>query len=129
MAYQHRRKRKEDPSTLRAIMRRVMRRNPIQREDMLAERQALQHSIDRRAQGGMVRLVVRQMDCDCAEWTSSSLQPARALAVERAINAVYDNAEGRVNWWLASPSEAVERNERDHALEAFEEGHSHVIYA
>lgn len=49
--------------------------------------------------------------------------------VQRAIDAVYEGAEGRVSWWLTSPADVPERDERDHALEAFEEGHAHVIYA
>jgi len=124
-----RRTRKEDPSTLRAIMRKVLRRSPLRAEDRLAYRAGLAEWIARHAQGGQVALVVRQMDCDCAEWTSASVMQASVIRVQRAIEQTYDNAEGRVSWWIARPDEHVERDERDHALEAFEEGHAHVVYA
>ena len=124
-----RRTRKEDPYTLRAIMRQVYRRSPREVNDPLADRARLAGRIALHAQDGEVLLVVRQMDCDCAEWTSASVLPASVLVVQRAIDATYDNAEGRVSWWLASPDEHIERDERDHALEAYEEGHPHVVYA
>jgi hypothetical protein len=96
---------------------------------------------------GKVCTVWGGMDCDCATWegrvTTHSLadeydmhdgdgNPYKSLthAVLAYIDRQYENAEGRLHFDVLRPSEAkdVESSSRDLALEAFEDGHPHVVY-
>jgi hypothetical protein len=95
--------------------------------DRLAEKAELALSIQALEKGGKVQLVVWQMDCDCASWTSGIVVNATVAHVQATLNDIYNNAEGPVRWNLASPDFKVERNERDHALEAHEDGHPHSV--
>ena len=82
-----------------------------------------EHEVD-----GLISLNSTQMDCDCARWTSGGVMPAVPVAVEAAIQEMYDNAEGSVSWWIDTPANVAEYESRDLALEAFEDGHPHVVY-
>lgn len=112
---------------LRMLARRWAQLNPP--NDPLADKAALAATVAKYAKDGEIALVIWQMDCDCSSWTSKTVVPATLVAIGRALSNVYDGAEGPVRWHVASPDVKVERNSRDHALEAFEEGHPHAVYA
>lgn len=70
------------------------------------------------------------MDCDCASSDSIRLYPAHAVRrIEREIDRLYECAEGPVRWHLCEPEKAAgfKSTRRDHALEAFEDGHPHYV--
>ncbi len=79
---------------------------------------------------GKVALNVSQMDCDCSKWTQSDVIDAvPLLAVEREVWRIYENAEGPIfGLWFSKPEDAAEYESRDLALEAFENGHAHIVY-
>lgn len=95
--------------------------------DTLALKQEIRDLMDVLAVDGKVGLVVWQMDCDCASWTSLMVIENSLVDYNRAITGVYSNAEGPVRIHLASPDTEVQRGERDHALEAYEDGHPYSV--
>lgn len=77
----------------------------------------------------VVALCKWERDCDMCEGTSKRLVEATASAVQESMDHDYEWAEGPVRHWLARPSDEFESEFRDRALEAYEDGHPHVIYA
>ena len=102
----------------------------MQGYDKLVERQERNDYVQRFAENGRVVLEVWQMDCDCSSWTSYGECLASAIAVEAEMDKVYQYAEGPVRFTLIKPSDRPDQppEPRDHALEAFEDGHPHVVY-
>lgn len=83
------------------------------------------------AEHGEVAVVTAGMDCDCSCWSGRvSILPANVMFVERWLNEFYDSAEGPQSHEIMRPSEArsIKSSSRDLALEAFEDGHAHVVY-
>jgi hypothetical protein len=81
--------------------------------------------------GPHVAFVTGGMDCDCATWENHvTMLPALPRYVMKAIDDMYEHADGRRHYRLMKPSEALKlkRTSRDLALEAFEDGHPHVVY-
>ena len=77
-----------------------------------------------------VSLNYDQMDCDCVRWTDGYVVPAIPRHVERLIEQVYADAEGPVYAvWIDKPDAYAQYYARDLALEAYEDGHPHVVYA
>ncbi len=76
----------------------------------------------------VVALICSSRDCDMCEGTTRRLVEAKVSAVERAMDRDFEWAEGPVRHWIQRPSDAFEAESRDRALEAFEDGHPHVIY-
>lgn len=77
---------------------------------------------------GKISLNVDQMDCDCSRWSSGRILPAIPRLVERAVEEVYNDAEGPVyGLSIDPPEEKVKYTSRDLALEAFEDGHAHSV--
>lgn len=69
-------------------------------------------------------------DCDMYESTSAPWKMrASVFAWERHIANLYEWAEGPVWFWLLKPEdvEHAAHGSRDLALEAFEDGHAHVV--
>ena len=97
--------------------------------DPLAEKAKLIAAIAEHAEHGLVGLSVTQMDCDCSQWSTWFSIPATWVALERELRSIHDNAEGPVSWGLSEPPAQPEYHSRDLALEAFENGHPHVVYA
>lgn len=96
----------------------------------IGHRSELVASVVAAQRDGMVSLSVDQMDCDCARWTSGSLVRAIPRLVEREIQEIYNNAEGPVYWIsIDTPEAKAEYVSRDLALEAFEDGHAHIVSA
>lgn len=96
--------------------------------DKIARRASLARRIAEKQQNGKVALVVDSMDCDCVRVVSGSLVNAAPLQIEQHIQRIYEEAEGTTSVWLEAPEDMPERSERDLALEAFEDGHPHVVY-
>jgi hypothetical protein len=102
------------------------------REDRLARRQQLQACIAEHAENGRVALVSGGIDCDGGRWDNRvSLVTATVVAVELWIEKYHEYAEGPQWQTVEKPSVAADLTEdcRDLALEAFEDGRAHVLYA
>lgn len=101
------------------------RRDPLQ---IKAQRVKLLQDLQ---EDGKVALLSSGMDCDGASWENRhhGLYPALYWVVFNAIDAISSNCEARIEVWVESPSEAAaaEYGERDLALEAFENGHPHLL--
>jgi hypothetical protein len=84
------------------------------------------------AEGGEVITVWGGMDCDGSQF-AGVCRRHNALVVEvwKYIEDRYNWADGPTGYYFAQPSVAggIEESHRDLALEAFEDGHPHVLYA
>ena len=78
---------------------------------------------------GDVAIVVSGMDCDCVKFTWSHVAPAVPLAIEHFINHSNYWADGPQSVHVVPVDDAPESYSHDLALEAFEDGHPHVVYA
>ena len=96
--------------------------------DRLVEREKNVAHMNSCAQGGEVCLVIDSMDCDCYRVTYGVILPAVRVVVEDYVNQLYEDAEGPTSVYITHPDEMPERQERDLALEAYEDGHPHVVY-
>lgn len=79
---------------------------------------------------GEVAIVRSGMDCDCSTFCDVSHVNANWYDVETYINEDQSWADGPVSYSLITPAEEAEFNpppSRDLALEAFEDGHSHIV--
>jgi hypothetical protein len=99
--------------------------------ESVQKRIALNRKISEFAEDGKICVVEGGMDCDCSAYeghvhTFSSNLTEFWEGIER----MYYNAEGPIHWHIIRPSDAdsVDRSSRDLALEAFENGHAHVVY-
>ena len=101
-----------------------------QGSDPLAARARLSAEIASLAQDGRVAIVYGGIDCDCSRWDNRvSLVPATHWAVARWVDSYMEGAEGPQWWHLSRPSAAPRwSSSRDLALEAFEDGHPHIVY-
>jgi len=101
----------------------------------------LQHARDRRlarlhwldqiktlAEDGQIALCSWSRDCDMCEGTTRTVMPADAKLIDERMDRDYAGAEGPMNHWLQRVSAPYEGYFRDRALEAYEDGHPHVIY-
>ena len=100
----------------------------LERDDPYIEKQRIIDAIAKYECDGRVLLCDRFMDCDCASSTSSREIPANYYAYIRAVEDIYSAAEGPGTTWLDYPGNIPESDFRDHALEAYEDGHPHVVY-
>jgi len=96
--------------------------------DRLAARAELAQKIRTCAKNGEVGVVESGMDCDCLKYVHSYLLAAVPFAVERWIDESYEAAEGPLCVGVEHPDKLPENESRDLALEAFEDGHPHVVY-
>lgn len=80
------------------------------------------------AQDGLVGFATDSMDCDCVRMSACRAIPASWYGLQARIEALYEGAEGPTSWWLCEPPARPEYSSRDLALEAFENGHPHVVY-
>ena len=97
----------------------------------------IHHTINRRVEiaarlaqlGDRVVMVESGMDCDCAygvHWRE--IESRSLVAIDRDVERIFDYAEGPTSVQLVNLDEAPEPYTRDLALEAFEDGHPHVVY-
>lgn len=94
----------------------------------LRENRIIEHC---RATGQKVALVWSGMDCDCVRYSGSvGLHEPNRKAIDASIEHEYEWADGPCGYYMCTEEEArkVERTSRDLALEAFEDGHPHVVY-
>ena len=100
--------------------------------DPLAEKAQYIDRLNRYAEDGQILLVWSGMDCDCVQF-SGDVQRCKATfyAVEKAIEDTLHYAEGPMHFYFERPSarDEIVRTSRDLVLEAFEDGHPHVVYA
>lgn len=115
----------------RRSIKRLLKRHP-ERSDPLAVRANIAALIRANAEGGRVAIVYGFRDCDGCESTGNvGYIPAIVSAYLRAIDRLRRDAEGPVWYGLEKPSVAYRINPgfRDLAMEAYENGHPHVIYS
>lgn len=89
------------------------------------------HRAKEKAEDGKVAVVWGGRDCDGVRYSGHVvLVDADWRSLERHIEETCKWADGPCGYYLLSPSEAeqVESESRDLTLEAFEDGHSHVLY-
>jgi len=94
-------------------------------------RQSFLASIRRCAEGGKVAVVWGGRDCDGVRFSGDvRLVDATPAAVDEHIDHTYQWADGPMGYTIMQPSVAlgVRYTIRDLTLEAFEDGHPHVIY-
>ena len=94
-------------------------------------RQALIQRVKDCAEHGEVAMVWSGRDCDGVRYTGHvHLVDASVKEVDREAAYTYGWADGPCGFYIERPSIArtIERTSRDLVLEAFEDGHPHVIY-
>ena len=94
-------------------------------------RQALIRRIKDCAEDGAVAMVWSGRDCDGVRYTGSVyVVDASIKEVDREAAHTYKWADGPCSFYIERPSVAreIKRTSRDLTLEAFEDGHPHVIY-
>ena len=106
----------------------VMALKPVM--DTINEREALLYQASRYSENGQVGIIWDGMDCDCASYSYSSVVDASPVTLHRYVYSMLEGAEGPLSYRFVSKTSAhnYKRTSRDLALEAFEEGHSHVVY-
>ena len=93
------------------------------------ERVAVKAMLDGADTGGMVCLVSSGMDCDHATWLYGDIVPTPTVTAFMRQHAAYmAGAEGPQGMYAVPPTECPESESRDLILEAFEDGHPHVVY-
>ena len=95
-------------------------------------RQGFLNRLAQCAEDGQVAMVWSGMDCDCVKYEGAvRMVEATVAAVEKAADDYYSWADGPCGYYLERPSVArrLRYESRDLALEAFEDGHPHVVYA
>ena len=99
------------------------------REDWLEERRHLAAVIAKDAEDGEVAIIESGMDCDGVKyWGRACVVPASVMAVLLWEKRTEEWADGPFYWHIERPSAEVESGSRDLGMEAFEDGHPHVIY-
>jgi len=101
------------------------------RQDYLAEREALVTRIRERQEDGYVYLVSGGRDCDGVQWEGmKTLVKAVPRQIEQRMDVALEWADGPMHFSILSPTdgEEVRYTSRDLGMEAFENGHNHVIY-
>jgi hypothetical protein len=95
------------------------------------ERAQYRAILDRCVEDGKIGVLRSGRDCDCVSYDSSRIvdAPSGAVAFQREEDEHYSWLEGPESTSWAKPSQTiVQYHSRDLALEAFEDGHPHVIY-
>jgi len=101
------------------------------RWDELEGRARLASMISEYQENGRVAIVYGFIDCDMGRADGLvHIMAASPIAVSKWLDSFHEGAEGPQWWNLERPSAAGEitAEHRDLALEAFEDGHPHVVY-
>jgi hypothetical protein len=94
------------------------------------QRAALKARIDRCAVNGKIWVSQAGRDCDGSQYQWRAYQiPATLLDYGKEEMRIYESADGPVSLCIHQADNLPEPWSRDLALEAYEDGHSHVIYA
>jgi len=116
----------------RSLIRRLFRELNRNKVDFLAQRIERKKRLAELQEGGMVAIVYGGIDCDGGRWDNRvSLVPATITAVEQWAERYHAQAEGPQWQRLGRPSVAADlvEDDRDLALEAFEDWHAHLLCA
>lgn len=116
----------------RKMLKKVMRFAVSYTNDWLQDRAALKQCIARCSEGGRVLIVESGRDCDGAEWRDRThTLPATVTHYVAGFMLRCDGADGPIYWDIDKPSRRAfyRASTRDLALEAFEDGHAHVIHS
>jgi hypothetical protein len=95
-------------------------------------RSELWAEITEHARDGKVGYVVAGRDCDCTQYQHEGVMdlPAGAMLHQRSVDHHRDYLDGPESTYYRDPGEEVHRYQsRDLALEAFEDGHPHIVYS
>ena len=88
--------------------------------------------IKKYAENGRVLIVYGGRDCDGSQSDGyTELLDAGYYSTQKFIDNLYEGADGPIWYEYAKPSDAenITVETRDLALEAYENGHNHIIYA
>ncbi|MDR3502945.1 MAG: hypothetical protein P4L79_10205 [Legionella sp.] len=99
--------------------------------DYLVEKLALANKIKECEENGKVAILTSGMDCDGVRYSGQkSFVDAYLTVVEQEIDEANKWADGPIHMSIVKPSEArkVAYESRDLGMEAFEDGHPHVLY-
>ena len=99
--------------------------------DKLQSKVKFKNQIEELSVDGKVAIVYGGVDCDHSRWDNRvALIDANVTSVNGWGNDYMECAEGRQWWSIESMDYALSLKEssRDLAMEAFEDGHPHVIY-
>jgi hypothetical protein len=80
---------------------------------------------------GEIGIMVNGMDCDCVQFSYGSVIRVNSITeLTDRIEKMYEYSDGPLNISYCTPEQAnkVKYTSRDLAAEAFEDGHSHVVY-
>lgn len=120
-------------SLSKKIVRKINKQSPKPfgfRDDKLARRQRFADTVKQNTENGLVSIVWSGRDCDGVYACHAYTYKACPFAIENDIERQYEHADGPLSFQLAKPSDVSEFEgyTRDLAMEAFEDGHNHVIY-
>jgi hypothetical protein len=111
---------------------RIMRKVGEDQRDLtwLEERADIARVIAKYEREGQVCLVESGMDCDCVSYCHSrNVSGLTVMGFVKRRDDMYEWADGPCNLSICAPEDAPESFSRDLALEAYEDGHPHVVYA
>lgn len=103
-----------------------------QREDELARRQSFANRVYFKQEDGWVYLVISGMDCDGVQYSGlKTLVRAIPTVINKRIEENLKWADGPMYFDIMSPHDGdkVQYSSRDLGMEAFENGHPHVLYS
>jgi len=102
-----------------------------QQDDRLQQRADLAARFARLAINGRVQLATRGRDCDGVQYCGVYCRdfPASVIAFELEYERENNSADGPFSIWPESPATVIESSRRDLTLEAFEDGHPHILYS
>jgi len=101
------------------------------RKDRLTEKESIVNYIKSKTENGKVAIVWSGMDADCVSWGNRvGVVSSSYMQIEKMLNDAYEGVEGSLDFYYEKPSiaEKLTETSRDLAMEAFEEGHPHVVY-
>ena len=87
--------------------------------------------IKSKTENGKVAVVWSGVDADCVSWGNRvDVVSSSYVQIEKMLNDTYEGSEGSIDFYYEKPSiaEKLTETSRDLAMEAFEEGHPHVVY-
>lgn len=98
-------------------------------DEAINRRSAIINCINDRAVDGKVWVAQSGTDCDGSRYQWSAYQiPATYIAYQHELDRIHNSADGPVCLHICKADELPEAWSRDLALEAFEDGHQHIIY-
>ena len=101
------------------------------RKDRLVEKENIVNHIKSKTENGKVAVVWSGVDADCVSWGNRvDVVNSSYVQIEKMLNNTYEGSEGSIDFYYEKPSiaEKLTETSRDLAMEAFEEGHPHVVY-